>query len=126
MKQWARRDLVEAEVDAEMKAHIEQEIVEHMAAGVPRPEATRLALRDFGGVQRYKEEARDVLGLRVLDDIGRDLRYAGRLLRRSPGFTVAVVLTFALGIGCTAAIFALVEDVLVRPLPYAEPSKLVA
>ena len=126
VKQWARRDLVEAEVDAEMRAHIEQEIVEHIAAGVPRAEARRRALLDFGGVQRYKEEARDVLGLRVLDDVGRDLRYAERLLRRSPGFTIAVALTFALGVGCTAAIFALVEEVLIRPLPYSRSSELVA
>ena len=126
VEQWARRDLVEAEVDAEMKAHIELEIAEHMSAGMSHAEATRLALRDFGGVQRYKEEARDVLGLRVLDDVGRDLRYAGRLLRRSPAFAVAVVLTFALGIGCTAAIFTLVQGILIRPLPYARPSELVA
>jgi putative ABC transport system permease protein len=109
-----------------MKAHIDQEIAERVSAGFSRDEATRLALRDFGGVQRYKEEARDVLGLRVLDDVGRDMRYAGRLLRRSPGFTVAVVLTFALGIGCTAAIFTLVQGVLIRPLPYARPAELVA
>jgi putative ABC transport system permease protein len=126
LKQWARRDLVEADVDAEMKAHIDCEIAEYMAAGISRREATRMAYRDFGGVQRYKEEARDVLGLRALDDAGRDLRFAGRLLRRSPGFTVAVVLTFALGIGCTGAIFTLVDGILIRPLPYARPSELVA
>jgi predicted permease len=126
MKQWALRHRVEAAMDAEMRDHLDREIAEHMTHGVPREEATRLARRDFGGVERYKEEARDVLGVRLLDDAGRDFQYAVRLLRRNPGFTIGVVLTFALGIGCTAAIFTLVDGILLRPLPYARPNELVA
>jgi putative ABC transport system permease protein len=124
--QWRRRDAIEAAMDAEMRDHLEREIAERMAQGVDRAEATRLARRDFGGVERFKEEARDAVGLRVLDDTGRDLRFALRILRRSPGFTIAVVLTFALGIGCTSAIFTLVDGILLRPLPYTSPSELVA
>ena len=124
--QWRRREAVEAAMDAEMRDHLEREIAERMAQGVDRVEATRLARRDFGGVERFKEDARDVVGLRFLDDANRDLRFALRLLRRNAGFTVAVVLTFALGIGCTSAIFTLVDGILIRPLPYTRPSQLVA
>ena len=126
LSRWAHRDRVEAEIDAEMRDHLEREIAEHVMRGVSRDEAARLARRDFGGVERHKEDARDVLGLRLLDDAGRDFQYALRLLRRSPGFTLGVVLTFALGIGCTAAIFTLVDGILLRPLPYSQPNELVA
>jgi putative ABC transport system permease protein len=126
LTQWLRRDRTEAELDAELRDHLEREIADRMAQGASRAEAMRLAFRDFGGVERFKEEARDVLGLRLLDDVGRDARYAWRLLRRNVGFTIAVVLTFALGIGCTSAIFTLVDGILLRPLPYAQPGRLVA
>ena len=126
VSQWRRRDEVEAAIDAEMRDHLEREIADRMAHGIDRGEATRLARRDFGGVERFKEEARDAVGLRVLDDAGRDLRFAFRLLRRNPAFSLAVVLTFALGIGCTSAIFTLVDRILIRPLPYTRPSELVA
>src|SRR5205085_9831622 len=124
LRQWLRPDLVEAAIEAEMRDHLDREIAERMGQGASRTEATRLAMRDFGGVDRYKEEARDVVGFRILDDTSRDLQYTTRLLRRSPSFTSAVVLTFALGIGCTAAIFTLVNGILIRPLPYARPNEL--
>ena len=126
LTQWRRRDLVEAAMEAEMRDHIEREVAARMGEGATRDDATRMALRDFGGVERHKEDARDALGLRVVDDLGRDFHYAARLLGRNPGFTIAVVLTFALGIGCTSAIFTLVDGILLRPLPYERPSQLVA
>lgn len=126
LTQWLHRERVEAAMDAEMRDHLEREIAERIAHGTSRDEATRLALRDFGGLERCKEDARDIVGLRLLDDAGRDFQYAIRLLRRNPGFTLGVVLTFALGIGCTSAIFTLVDGILLRPLPYPRPGELVA
>ena len=126
LTQWVQRGRVEAAMDAEMRDHLEREIAERMAHGASREDATRLAQLDFGGMERHKEAARDVLGLRLLDDAGRDFQYAMRVLRRNPGFAVGVVLTFALGIGCTSAIFTLVDGILLRPLPYPHPGELVA
>src|SRR4051812_27465944 len=101
---WFRRGAVESAMDDEMRYHLECEIAEHVARGMSRADAERAARRDFGGVERHKEDARDTRGFTILDDASRDAAYAVRVLRRSPGFTAAVVLTFALGIGCTTTI----------------------
>src|SRR5690242_15729285 len=126
LRHWIHRERVEAAMDAEMRDHFEREIAEHVARGATREGATWFARRDLGGLERHKEDARDVLEMRLLDDAGRDMQYAMRLVRRNPGFAIGVVLTFALGIGCTSAIFSLVDDILLRPLPYARPGELVA
>jgi hypothetical protein len=115
-----RRD-VERSMDAEMRHHIECEIADRVARGMSQAEARRTALRDFGGVERYKETARDERGFRMLGELASDTRYALRVLRRNRGYTIAAVLTFALGIGFATAIFSLVHGVLLRPLPYREP-----
>src|SRR5918993_1674343 len=111
-----RRDAVEAAMDAEMRHHLESEIAERIATGISPAEARRTALRDFGGVERFKEEGRDARGTRVIEDFVRDLQYACRVLRHNPGFSATTALTFALGIGATAAIFSVVYGVLLRPL----------
>ena len=121
-----RRDTVERAMDDEMRHHIDCEIAERVANGMSEEEARRSALRDFGGIERHKEDARDVRGIRPLDDTMRDVTYAARVLRKNPGFAAAVVCTFALGVGSSAAIFSLVNGILLRPLPYAKPSELVA
>jgi putative ABC transport system permease protein len=127
VRQWTRgRGTTEAAMDAEMRYHIDCEIAERMRQGATLEEARRSALRDFGGIERHKEEARDGHLFRLIDDAARDVRFATRVLGRNPGFTSAVVLTFALGIGCTCAIFALVNAILLRPLPYPRPNELVA
>jgi predicted permease len=123
---WVRRPSVESAMDDEMRYHIECEIQSHIDRGMSRHEAERIARRDFGGVERHKDDARDTRGFTMLDDAARDLGYAARVLRRSPAFAVAVVLTFALGIGCTTTIFSLVHGILLRPLPYKNPAELVA
>jgi putative ABC transport system permease protein len=86
--------------------------------------ARRAALLDFGGVERFKEEVREVRGIRPIEDLARDLRYAVRVLRRSPAFTAATVLTLALGIGAATAITSVVYGVVLRPLPYLNPDEL--
>jgi predicted permease len=113
-------------MDDEMRHHIDCETAERIARGMGPEEARRSALRDFGGIERHKEDARDAFGTRPLDDAMRDLSYGARVLRKNPGFTAAVVCTFALGVGCSCAIFSLVSGILLRPLPYTNPSELVA
>ena len=115
----------EHSMDAEMRHHIECEIADRVARGMSAEEARRTALRDFGGIDRYKEKARDERGFRSIEELATDTRYALRVLHRNPGYTIAAVLTFALGIGFTTAIFSVVHGVLLRPLPYHEPERLV-
>jgi predicted permease len=121
-----RRSAVEQAMDDEMRHHLDCEVAERVANGMSEADARRSALLDFGGIERHKEEARDIHGVRPLDDTVRDFRYSLRVLRKNKGFAAAVVLTFALGIGCSCAIFSLVNGILLRPLPYARPEELVA
>jgi predicted permease len=119
-----RRGSIESAMDDEIRYHVECEIAERVRAGMSADEARRTALRDFGGVAQYKDAARDARGTSFVDDLARDTTYALRVLRHNPGFSAAVVLTLALGIGCTSAIFSLVDAILLRPLPYAQPNRL--
>jgi predicted permease len=120
-----RHDAVERAMDDELRHHIDCEVAERIRLGMP-PESARLgAVRDFGGIERFKEEARDARGVRFAGDLAADTRYAARVLRRHPAFTAAAVLTFAAGIGVASAISSVVYGVLLRPLPYARPERLV-
>jgi putative ABC transport system permease protein len=120
-----RRHAVERSMDSEFKDHVDRETAEHVREGMPPEAARRQALLDFGGLESVREAARDARGGRPVEDVAADLRYAGRILRRNPTFTAVAALTFALGIGVAGAIFSVVYGVLVRPLPYADPNRLM-
>lgn len=120
-----RRDVVERELDDEIRDHIERQTAANLAAGMPPHQARRAALVAFGGVEHIKERSRDVRRLSLIDDVAR-LRYAARSLGRARTFTSAVVTTIALAVAAACTVIALVNAVLLRPLPYPDSSRLVA
>ena len=114
-----------SEMDEEMQHHLTLRIEKNIAAGMSPEEARYSALRAFGGLDQVKEQCRDQFGWPAAERVARDLRYAGRQMRRNPSFSAVVVLTFALGIAATVVIFSLAYGVLLRPLPYSHPEQLV-
>lgn len=120
-----KKPLVEKRLDSELHFHIEQQIADYIASGIPPEEARRRANLEFGGIERFKEECRETRWENRIELLLHDLQFALRGLRKNPRFTLAAVLALALGIGASTAIFSVIYNALVAPFPYKDQGRLV-
>jgi predicted permease len=121
---WIRRRKWEREMDSEMMFHVESQTHDYIRQGMSRGEAERLARREFGALELAKDECRDQRGFAWIDYLRRDVSFAIRSLRKTPGFTLAAILTLALGIGANTGIFSVIYAVLLKPLPYRDADRI--
>ena len=119
------REHATRQLNDEVQFHLEQQIAENVAAGMSQEEARHSAMRSFGNAIILSEEARETWGWITLEQIGQDVRYGFRALRNNPLFTAVAILTLAIGIGANTAMFSLLDQVVLRPLPVSHPEQLV-
>jgi hypothetical protein len=120
-----RRTRISQAIGDELQFHIDERVDELMAGGLGETDARRLAARQFGNATLYRERTRNLNVSQALEDLLEDAAYAVRSLGRTPVFTVAAILTLALGIGATTSIYSVVRTVWLRPLPYRAPDRVV-
>jgi macrolide transport system ATP-binding/permease protein len=120
-----RKNEVENELDDELRFYLEKQTEQYVALGMSPEEGAAVALKDFAGVEQTKEQCRDARGVRLIEELWRDLRFGARMLLKNSGFTAVAVMTLALGIGVNTALFSLFNAVALRPLPVEDPERVV-
>src|SRR5437762_2795521 len=122
---WSRRKKLESDLDRELHYHLDRRIIDLERSGLPTEEARRQALLELGGIAQIQEEVRDIWLTRWLRDFVHDLRFSARSILRSPSFMATAVLSLALGIGATTALYSLIDQIVLRALPVDHPERLV-
>src|SRR6476660_5691726 len=120
-----RKNALDARLDTELRFHIDKLVGDNIARGMAPEEARRQAMLEFGGREQIKEELRDVHRVSILETTIANLKSAFRFIRKSPSFSIAVILTLALGIGANSAVFSAIDAILLRPLPFPDGDQLV-
>lgn len=122
---WRKRNHWERRMDAEFRSHVENQIADLLQSGLTPEDAEQRARREFGSVDLAKEECRDERAFELVDRCLRHVRHAFRSLSKAPAYCIAAILTLALGLGANTAIFSALEGVVLKPLPYHQPDRLV-